>query len=400
MGNNFPQESDYVAKSKPETDNIMEPQIPGFIDESPQQQLGFPMNFDYIIKHTIAAIKLQNNTLINVGEILTLVALPGVGKSTYIEYLVSIYLAKKLGIDIDSGGWDFDPRKKVLIIDSERTLDDCRRGLSRIAKRLKIDIDSEHFDSVTRNIQHFDFRCLIDIAKMEDRRKALEELVSSGEYGLVIIDGCLDFGSLNDQEIAQETVTWLRSLANTPEKEFAIITTIHPNKGTETIAGHLGAFLYRYSRAVLIIKNHETNPNIRLITNDFAQGKLSHGNKEIRELYTWDNELGLIMPISEEPTLAYKGLREVVIIDEVFKDFAAKQQSLIPSAILMKSVAEKMGKTLETAKKVIKGAVEIGKIEISGKGKATCYRLKGGTIDCIENSADLVDDSDNENMDI
>src|ERR1019366_1327426 len=314
-------------------------------DSNATIESGFLMNLNYERKQSQPALMLKEVTLINPGEIFAIVALPGTGKSMLMEFFISVMLAAKHNIDTDTGGFNFilPTGKNALYIDAERTHDDCRDGFDRIYRRLNIHLRPNLLDNDSA-IKGLNLYCFIELETIEKRRAALELHIENGNYAFVIIDGILEFSPLNDEIISAESIRWIRALANKPGKEFAVILTMHPNKGTETMAGHLGAFLYRYCRACFIIKKHEYNPEIKLMTNNFPQGKLSHGGGEVRALFKWCDEKKMLMPVCDEPEKPTKNNdSEIQIIKEIFNEFKIKGQQIVPASKLKQSIMEKTG---------------------------------------------------------
>lgn len=258
----------------------------------PTPQEPMRMTFKYKKQNATPALTLKGITLINFGEILTLVGLPGQGKTAICEAIVCASLGE------DEFGFVFhDKEKKVLLIDTERPFDDVSDSYNNIARRLgspKLDDDGE-----IDRLQHL---ALADFGKVNDLKSALETELVKGSYSLVVLDGIIDFAlSMNDDEDATNLVKWLRSLA--VAHNVAVVCTIHPNKNSEVIAGHLGAFLYRWARAILFIRSHKDDKSIKELTGESEMAKLSHGDlSKLGPVYfTWDEGRQLLMPCEFVP---------------------------------------------------------------------------------------------------
>ena len=227
------------------------------------------------------ALFLADIPLIAKGEIATIVALPSSGKSNMLEGIAASYFEAKGHETVDTLSFFYpeentNSHKKVLWIDTERTENDILFSVQRLRNRLKnIDISNE--------IDIFSF---VEILSPDLCIEELEKLCNTGNYDIVLIDGVLDFcPDMNHIEKCTYLVKKLRALAIA--NDVAIVTTIHPNKGTETVAGHLGAMLYRYSRAMLYIKK---DLDKRLLTSEGAQGKLSYSSEAINVHFAWNTE--------------------------------------------------------------------------------------------------------------
>jgi len=192
------------------------------------EALGFSMTFDYEIRHTTPAVTLNDQPLIYSGEIMTVVALPGTGKSRLGEVLASLFIAKKQNIPISYDAWGFDlncTQRKAVIFDTERPLDDSRRAIERIYKR----IGRNPAALEDSKFKFLDFVCLSEIGSVEGLKTALENRVSTGEYSFLVIDGILDFcaDGMTDGVDSAAVVKWLRALAN--KHDMSIVTTLLTN---------------------------------------------------------------------------------------------------------------------------------------------------------------------------
>lgn len=317
-------------------------------------------------------IKLNGSELIRRGEIIALTASPGAGKTASVEALASALIADKHNLEIDTLGWTVrSSGRKALIIDTERPSDDCGESYERIINRLGKNNTLMNGDKLT-DLTYLRF---VDIPKLHGRMLALEHHINTNEYELIIIDGILDFSnSLNDEIGTSECVTWLRSLAS--KYDCAICATLHPNKGGEVMAGHLGSFLYRYCRTSLYIKMNQSDKSVKEITADFMMGKLSHSDISGFEpsYFTWDRGLKYMISTVEPEhikSIAY----DEGLIKELMNSFMIKGKTDVPSSDLKNKYAEKKGIGYETAKKHVLEAVRNEVIKSNGKGRSTTYRI-------------------------
>ncbi len=336
--------------------------------------IGFDMSFDYEIKHTTPAVTLNDQPLIYIGEIMTVVALPGTGKSRLCEVLASRFIAKKQNIPLSYDSWGFDInsiQRKAAIFDTERPLDDSRRAIERIYKRTGRNpaaLEGSKFKDV-------DFICLADVDSVKALKTAVENRLEGGEYSFAIIDGILDFclDGMTDGVDSTAVVKWLRALAN--KYEMAIVTTLHPNKGTETMAGHIGAYLYRYSRACLLLTRHPHDQETKVITRNFPQGKASHAGDLQDVFYRYDVDAGLHV-LCEEPEeikTIYKG----ATIEDIFRQHILTTGSdTMPAAQLRTTYAQRVGISERTSSNHIKMAVADGLLAKGGSTKDAAYALQ------------------------
>jgi len=344
-------------------------------DRNKKIDLGFEMTLAYEIKHKDPAIKINGDTVINPCELFTLVSLPGAGKTNISEVIITCHIAASNEIELpDNFGIEVFPRgKKCLLIDTERPYDDNRVSLGRICKRLNIKTNSHLV--VNDKLKDLTFRVFTELHELAERKAALAKLISSGEYEFVILDGVLDFvPGLNEEVEVKETILWLRALAT--KWDLSIITTIHPNKGTDTIAGHLGGYLYRYSRACLLIKSNENDKSVRELTPCFPQGKLSHCDIANFETvyFSWDREQ-MLMTSTTEPdeikTPNYKG----DIIRQVMNEFIINGKPKVLASEAKARYCEIVRITENTAKKHFQSAVSDGLLKSTGSTRSIKYIL-------------------------
>lgn len=313
------------------------------------------------------AVRIDETDLIRNGELLVLNSLPGTGKTNVTEVVAVAYLVQKLNlIDVDTLGIsvDVDTSKPVLIIDTERTYDDCRDTSDRISRRTGI---PQH--ELTQYIHFYSFA---EIDSSEACKEEFSDIIEEQEFSLIIVDGILDFASsINDEKDSSNTVRFFRSKA--VQHDAPVIVTIHPNKGTESIAGHLGAFLYRWSRAVLLIRKDE-NTGFREITSQFVNGKLSHSSKEVSWFFDWSTNDGMFMSAEVdraalEATNKRKKKDHVKMISGCFdKNNTARNYS-----DLCDSIMSHAGVKVDRAKQIIRQLSNKG---VLVKNESTgCYKI-------------------------
>ena len=258
--------------------------------------------------HLPKALFLGDIPLLSKGELLTIVALPSSGKSNVCEGIVAAYTRAKGFEPLDALNFVCPAEhatKKILWVDTERTTNDLLWSVQRLKRRCKMD--------AAQLAEHLDFFSFVEIANPAEALKELQKLVGSGNYDKVILDGIFDLcPDINHIEKATTVVKELRAMA--VKYNIVLITTIHPNKGTDVIAGHLGAMLYRFSRAILYIEK-QTN-GVRRLTSEIGQGKLSYSSEPANSYFKWCDVDGMF--ISCEPQTAIPTSYNIAIIHEIF----------------------------------------------------------------------------------
>ncbi len=305
------------------------------------------MTFKYIKKNTQPALLVNNKTLIHYGHVYTIVGLPGDGKTSQVEALACTALGKPMfGYSFNSNG------KKVLVIDTERTPDDVYDSYKNIHKRIKAETDLENLVHLTLSAH----------GKIEELKSILEREMATEEFDLVILDGILDFsGGMNDDKDATELVKWVRALS--VKHNTATVLTIHPNKGSETIAGHLGSMLYRWSRAILYVRSVKGNKSIKELTGEPGMAKLSHADLgEFEPVYfSWNHHEAMMMQCDFTPTSDRGAISKA---NKVLQNVLADGTRLRYSELLKKVVD--MGHAEGTAKRWIKNAAEKEMLNTTG----------------------------------
>lgn len=330
------------------------------------------ITFDIEIKEHEPILLLNDQPFIYRGEIGALVALPGSGKTMVCEAIASSFVASKLGIDIDSLGFSFPDNLKgdIYLNDTERTKADCLKSLNRISSRLNTHVNNEIISN--SRIKFLKYEMITEMPSIDEKKKNLEKNLEENKYSFVLIDGILDYSpSLNDEITTKETISWLRSIAS--KYDIGILVTIHPNKGTEIVAGHLGSMLYRYCRGMLILRSCKGNKKVREITVDFGQGKLSHTDPvNFKPSYfIWSDQYKMMVSVDEpEGTLAKY---DAAIIEEILNEFKEVGIKEIPAAKFKDAYTLKTGKGKETVKKHIQDAVRNNLLQKIGNARATCY---------------------------
>lgn len=212
-------------------------------------------------------LTLNDEPILNFQNITSIIASPGYGKSSVFESILSNMLNPSsdcLGFKVDS-----NVVKKAIYIDFERRTNDVWNSFNRMCQRSEISKGTP-----IENVFLYGFHAVVNY---EERMKKLEAIIQEIKPQLVLLDGAGDLVKItNSEDEAVVLRGWFRQIANT--YKCSILTTLHPNPGTEKPRGHLGSELLRESDCVLIIKQDE-NSQIRTITTNFSNGKNRNGGK-------------------------------------------------------------------------------------------------------------------------
>ena len=310
--------------------------------------------------HLPKALFLGDIPLVSKGELCTIVALPSSGKSNVCEGIVASYTRAKGYEPLDALNFVYPAEhaaKKMLWIDTERIPNDLLFSAKRLKNRCKLDANQLS--------NHLDFYSFVEIASPIEALTELTRLVSSGNYDMVILDGIFDLcPDINHMERTTQVVKELRKLAVI--YDVALITTIHPNKGTDVIAGNLGAMLYRFSRAILYIEKQANG--VRRLTSEIGQGKLSYSSEPANSYFKWCDVDGMF--ISCEPQSTTPTSYNIAIIHEIFAD-----ATQMPSKDFKAKYSEKTGYKAATTNAHCLAMQNDGIIERLGTTTNTTYKL-------------------------
>jgi len=347
-------------------------------DTPKDEFLSFEVTPEYEVKHREPAIMLRtpegkdNFTLIKHTDIFTLIAPPAYGKSGLCEIFTAAYTAQKKGLKSDDLQFIFNTDdRQILWLDTERSRDDIRISIDRVIANLEEYNDCDGTELFKENIS---VRAFAEITSSEQAKNELEKLVETGKYSFVLIDGILDIApSLNDEIGVKQTISFIRGLAK--KYDFSIITTIHPNAGSNgDAAGHLGKMLHRYSRAMFAIITTKDNIKIKTFDGDFLNNKtikFSYGSwLDMPEIYFgWDDE-------KRRLTSQYKPEAANFNPFALRNCFKGSHRSFpLPSKVFKERYGEQTGLKISGMRPHISAAIEAGFINANGNGKSKTYEL-------------------------
>jgi hypothetical protein len=234
-----------------------------------------------------------------------IIAAPGVGKSSICESICAAVIGTK---DIDTLGFSVsDEVKGVLYIDNERTKTDVWNSFYRMHKRARTNEESTIENTI-------DIVGLRDVARLEERKEEIENLIKKGAYQLIIIDGAGDL--VNDTNSLSESIEcriWFREL--TSKYNVSILTTLHPNKGSITPRGHIGSEIVREAESVIGVMNEG---DVRTMTTDFTHGK-SRNAAHVSSSFVWSDSVSMFVQCDKPDKRKVKTLepQELLSIEEI-----------------------------------------------------------------------------------
>jgi len=129
---------------------------------------------------------------------------------------------------------------------------------------------------------------LKEYTSKDARKTRIEELCEEFKPQLLLIDGAAALvTSINSEEEAGLIVSWLFEL--TWRYKLGVITTLHPNKTTETPRGHLGSFLTNEAENMFIVRKNELT-GVRTISTTKERN-----SAQTSSAFCWSDELGFMV---------------------------------------------------------------------------------------------------------
>lgn len=310
------------------------------------------------------ALVLDDTRVISKGEVATIVGQPSLGKSNICEALVAAYLeAKNVSSPIDTLKFRFTPehttpQKNVLWVDTERSPNDTLYSVERL--RIRTGLNGSQLK------EHVKFASFAEVETPTESLLELTKFADSGQFDMILVDGIFDFcPDINNLEKSSQLIRSLRAMA--VRNAIVIVCTIHPNKGSDTISGHLGSTLYKFGRAVIYI-TRDNKTGIRTLTNEVGQGKLSFANKPINVSFDWNEESGIMQICDAPDTITAYNLD---VVHAIFNGAIT-----ISSKTFKAEYGQKTRAKQATVNAHCQQMQHDGIIERIGNGSATYYKLK------------------------
>lgn len=221
----------------------------------------------------VPVIKLNGKPILTKENITCIIAKEGAGKSSAMEAITSACINS----DSDNLGFT-SSAERVLYIDFERTKNDVWKSFRRVMIRAKIEKPNEVETQKIASLRSF--------STASQRKEEIEDLIIEHKPELLLLDGIGDLvDDTNSLEQVIEVKNWVRYI--TDSHNLSIITTLHPNKGSNNPRGHIGSEMLRECEGVLLIRVNDDET--RTITTDFEHGKGRNSGKA-EASFVWSSE--------------------------------------------------------------------------------------------------------------
>lgn len=253
------------------------------------------------------------------GNIVMLLASPGVGKSSIISALV----AKHIKPTANAFGLDIDAPKGILVIDTEQSKDQVVQLHRRMSKRIECmpeDIP-DIFD--TTNVNWFITNKRLKVDKQIDN---LFAAVKSYDPSFVIID---QVGSLvQNVNSIDETTALIKRIATDAETNLRTwIVVLHTNPTSDKGRGVLGSDIHRWAASVLFIRRPTEPGEPSLLTTNNADGTMAkvRAGAPVRCFFAWDEERGDFYPTQKTQAVDVEFPLIMSAVEEIFNKGAINQ---------------------------------------------------------------------------
>ena len=210
-----------------------------------------------------------NESFVTNQNLSVILASPGTGKSSICESI----LASVLNKDCDTLSFKVDEDvQRAIYFDTERDLSMIDRSNERMLQRANV---SEHLENALVVGLRENF-------SVKDKKEKIIQVIEHYQPQLILIDGVSDLMSnTNSEEETNAVIEWLMNLI--VKYNLSIITTLHPNKGTDTARGWIGSEMLRKCEGVILVKENVDERRTMSVTKarDSAKPKAS---------FKWCNE--------------------------------------------------------------------------------------------------------------
>jgi hypothetical protein len=270
------------------------------------------------------------------GNIVMLLASPGVGKSSVISAIVARHIRRTA----NAFGLDVDAPNGILVIDTEQSKDQVVGLHRRMSRRIECHAEDlpDIFDEA--KINWFVTNKKLKVEKQVDNLFAVIEQTSPS---FVIVD---QVGSLvNNINSIDEVQNLIRRIAVDAESSLRTwIVVLHTNPTSDKGRGVLGSDIHRWASSVLFIKRPANPGDPSLLTTNNADGIMAkvRSGPPVRCFFAWDEERMDFYPTDQTPEVQEDMASVKMAIDEIFTYTGGTSQPIAMSD-LRKKLKEMFG---------------------------------------------------------
>lgn len=277
----------------------------------------------------------------NIGCIQSFVCFQGLPKQGKSLFITSAIASAYTTWDIFGMKINFPKdRKRLCYIDTESSDYDFYKVLDRVRQQIITDELPLNFDSyLMREDSPSDIKEMIDIYLEQNK-----------DCSVLVIDGILDLiADFNNVEQSFYLIQWLKKI--TKIHNLLILCVLHLGKKDQNSIGHIGSYLDRKAQSVLKIEKNKEQKTIDLYptflrsSDEFNPISIQYQGGQWHEVNTEPINKSDYLFGLEKKTLQNRLLLEPIKYNE-----------------LVSSFSEFTGKSITTAKKIIKEWIQRGEI--------------------------------------
>ena len=187
-------------------------------------------------------VYIEKQSFITAQNISIMIASPGTGKSSLCESILSNVLnndCNHLGFYVDS------EVKRAVFFDCERDASLIDRSNDRMLKRAGV--DEHHNRAIIVGLR--------EVFAVADKKQKIIDVIEFIKPQLILLDGVADLMSnTNSEDETNAVYNWMNQLCI--KYNMSIITTLHPNKGTDTARGWIGSEMLRRCEGVASVREN------------------------------------------------------------------------------------------------------------------------------------------------
>lgn len=270
------------------------------------------------------------------GNIVMLLASPGVGKSSVISAIV----ARHISPTTNAFGLDVVAPNGIVVIDTEQPRDQVVLLHKRMARRIGCAPEQlpDMFDAT--NVHWYVSNKSLSVDKQVDN---LFAAIQETQPSLVIVDqvGSLVLNVNNNDEV-QTLVKRIAYDAESSGRTWVVV--LHTNPTSDKGRGVLGSDIHRWAASVLFIKRPANDGDPSLLTTSNVDGIMAkvRSGPAVRCFFSWDDSRGDFYPTTHEQSQDLNFTMVRAALDEVFDSSDGTTKALSLSE-LRQSLKEVLG---------------------------------------------------------
>lgn len=246
------------------------------------------------------------------GNIVMLLASPGIGKSS----IVSAVVAKHISPTANAFGLDIKAPRGIVVIDTEQSKDQVVQLHKRLSRRINCYAEDLPDIMETTNVNWYITDKKQTVAEQVDN---LFTAVQADNPSFVIVD---QIGSLvSNVNSIDETTNLVRRIAVDAEAALRTwVLVLHTNPTSDKGRGVLGSDIHRWASSVLFIKRPANPGEPSLLTTHNSDGVMAkvRAGAPVRCFFAWDDEHGDFYPTTRKIEESVDMLYIHSAIDEIW----------------------------------------------------------------------------------